>query len=138
MTFLNCLNIKNLITNSSVLCNKLYKFLFWITLIAVLYFAFAPNLCIGPHFENSDKYKHMFAFFVLTNFFVYAYKKSFKQVWFWMFVLGIFIEFVQYFEPTRESSFFDLLADVVGILIATIFIWIEKSFFKLNYKKDKR
>jgi len=137
MSFLDCLSIKSLIGNSPVQCRKLYKFLFWTTLSVVFYFALSPHTCVGPNFENTDKYKHILAFFVLTNFFIYAYKKGFKLAWFWMFALGAFIEIVQYFIPTRESSIFDILADAIGVFLATIFIWIEKRYFKLeSYKKE--
>jgi len=134
MSFWDCLHIKNLVTKPSAHCRNLYKILFWLTLIVIFYLAFAPNVSVGPEFENADKYKHTLAFFVLTNLFMYAYEKGFKLVWFWMLLIGIFIEVVQHFIPNRESSVFDILADGTGIFLATIFkIWIEK-----NYEKDKR
>ena len=90
-----------------------YRTLFWILLFVIFFLAFLPDANIGPDFRYADKFKHAAAFLVLTLLYIGGY--GMERVWMAMLATGIFIETVQYFLPYRDASFYDLMADAVGI-----------------------
>lgn len=94
---------------------KLYfaKIAFFICLISIEYLATTSR-----HFEvvelSYDKLNHIFAFavlFVLLS----AFKLSFTCKVVILFLFGLQIEIVQSFLPFRSFSFYDILADIIGI-----------------------
>ena len=94
-----------------------YKTLFFITVIAVLYFATTANDHLDFDGEYVDKIKHIFAFFTLSlllNRSSSTYDARIRNVTA-LLLFGIFIEFIQYFIPYRETSVYDVIADLVGI-----------------------
>ncbi|NEW60975.1 hypothetical protein GSY74_06725 [Sulfurovum sp. bin170] len=97
---------------------KYYKVLFYITVIAVFILAITPS----SHRDvvpNMDKILHMLAFFVLSlelNRASSTMEHRLRNMGL-LVAFGIFIEFVQSLTPTREASFYDIVADVVGILL---------------------
>jgi VanZ family protein len=97
---------------------RLSKWLFWVALFTIFFLAFSPSADIGPDFEHVDKIKHAIAFLILTLLFMMAYRVGMVRAWFWMLLLGSLIEVVQYFLPYRDASLLDLMADMVGILVA--------------------
>ena len=97
-----------------------YKLLFFtFTLIVVFIFAVIPNDPILEEYSYADKIKHLFAFFTLS-FLLNRASSDIAQRFRNMSALllfGIFIEFVQYYLPTRTTSIEDIFADVAGILL---------------------
>ncbi len=89
------------------------RILFWSALFVIFYLAFSPDVDIGPDFDNADKLKHAAAFAVLTLLCLVGYRR--RNVWMQMLAIGVFIEAVQYFLPYRDASFYDIIADAVGI-----------------------
>lgn|GEM_PF-412887 len=89
--------------------------------------------------ENLDRVYHTFEYSILTLLVYYALKKTEDKtvrenaILTSMFVLiiGILDELHQIFIPTRFCSFFDLLADGIGISLMIIFILI----FQLSVRR---
>ncbi len=113
-----------------------YKLLFFtFTLIVVFIFAVIPNDPILEEYSYADKIKHLFAFFTLS-FLLNRASSNMVQRFRNMSALllfGIFIEFVQYYLPTRTTSIEDIFADVAGILLFQFsysFAKEVKDFFK--------
>ncbi len=96
------------------------KPLFWIALTgsyiaAILPQDMAPTL--GP---LSDKWTHFLAFAVLTLLLRLAYRVSWFQTTFLLFLYAVFIEVSQYFTPNRCAELLDVVADLIGIAIGLL------------------
>ena len=93
--------------------------MWWLAVLAVLVFCLMPssNLPDMPH--NSDKLEHALAFFVLTASAVQLYARPrLRAVGIGLLLLGAAIEVVQgALTADRSADPFDLLADVVGIVL---------------------
>jgi VanZ family protein len=95
---------------------------FWIPLAICTYLAFDPS---PPEsvFRVSDVALHAFAFTYLTFALSLAHR---HQHWLlpaaWMLAYGLFIEFVQAFEPERSAELKDLLVDSAGICLGLLLV----------------
>jgi VanZ family protein len=97
---------------------KYYKILFYISLITVFIIAVTPGAEIEV-IPNSDKILHIFAFFILSlelNRASATMGHRFRNMGA-LLAFGIFIEFAQSFTPNRTASLYDVIADVIGILL---------------------
>lgn len=113
-----------------------FKILFYIAVSVVLYLAIVPDNIEVPSIY-ADKIKHASAFFVLSlllNRASSTLKHRLRNMGA-LLLFGIFIEFVQYFVPNRQSSFDDVIADFVGIVLFQLFY----SFIKfIQEQRQKR
>jgi len=66
-----------------------------------------------------DKLFHMLAYFTLTAWFVQIFHaRRHLNLWAIAFLcLGLSMEFVQSFEPTRSAEFADMLANAIGVTL---------------------
>ena len=106
----------------------LVRSLFWIGLGVIFYFAFSPDADIGPDFDQSDKLKHALAFGVLALLLQESYLFMIPIAISILFGIGLFIETVQWFLPYRDASFWDLIADGVGVALGLwLRQWLQKA-----------
>jgi VanZ family protein len=113
---------------------KYYKVLFYITVIAVFALAILPNGNDSIHIN--DKILHATAFFVLSlelNRASSTVKHRLRNI-IALLIFGIFIEFAQSLTPAREASFYDVVADLVGILIFQILYFTLKFYHQQHIK----
>lgn len=102
--------------------NKLFKVLFFLSIVVVLVITQMPNITIEQKIENQDKIHHCITFFVLFIQGYLAYKKPFNTAVF-LFLYGIAIESLQEFLPfNRTGDLKDLMANGLGILFGYLFI----------------
>jgi len=112
-----------------------YKILFYIATLTVLYLAIVPDNITIPTIY-ADKIKHASAFFVLSlllNRASSTIQHRFRNMGA-LLLFGLFIEILQSFFPNRDSSFADLLADAVGILLFQLLY----ALFKLIREKIQK
>jgi len=97
--------------------------------------AFAPNYNALPDFVSfSDLLNHALAFMVLFILMQLAYPEyTHKERIVLLLIYAIFIEFVQYFLPTRCASSSDVFADTFGLLIGFLFRKLTKKVNSLIY-----
>jgi len=116
-----------------IMKKKYYKVLFFITSFVVFVLAIVPNDQIDLGMDNADKLKHFTAFFVLSLLLNRASSTIAHRLRNMGALLGfgIFIEVVQLFFPTRESSIEDIIADSVGILVFQLLLSLVR-FFRLK------
>ncbi len=113
------------------------KFLTLFIVISILFLALSPeNLGFTlVDFKNSDKLKHVFAFFVLSYFLYKTFYRLTRNQKFLLLVFFAFlIEFLQIFS-NRESSLMDFLASVFGICLYLVVDKVLKrrdSFDKMD------
>ena len=102
------------------------KLIFYSYIAIIMYLSFAPVSYVG---SDSDKVNHILAFIVFAVLFEFTYRLN--KILFCVaagLVFGVFIEFVQYFLPYRSCDFFDVLADISGILIGFFIVIYLKKF----------
>lgn len=107
----------------------LFRALFLAALLTITTLAFLPNYDNLPEIVSlSDILNHTIAFFVLYLLMEYAYftTKTLKKLSFFL-IYATFIEVVQYFLPTRCADFYDIIADMVGVLLALFLLKKIKS-----------
>jgi len=98
---------------------KHFKLLFFSTAIVVFILATVGNDHILIHHDYADKIKHITAFFTLSlllNRSSSTIKHRLRNMVALLF-FGFLIEVAQYFIPSRDSDWMDILADFVGILL---------------------
>lgn len=115
--------------------SNLFKSALYINFIVIEYLALTPQ-----HIEVLDglwdKQNHLTAFFVLFILlsFAYAHFSTLKKIAL-LLLVGFQIEAIQYFIPGRSSSFMDIVADSIGIIIGVIvyrmLCWLRESFKRL-------
>lgn len=121
----------------------LYTALFWTGLI--LYFCLKnANELKQIEIPNFDKFIHIVFHFVFTSlWFLYLKKKlvrsSYYRLMFFSllgsFVFGIAIELMQqYFTTTRSADIFDVLANLVGAILAAFSMFLLN---RINHLIDK-
>jgi len=101
--------------------------------LIVLYFAIIPDNVTIPSIY-ADKIKHATAFFTLSlllNRASSTIQHRLRNMGA-LLLFGIFIEFVQYFIPTRESDIDDIVADLTGIVL------FHLVYLFLKFIQDKR
>jgi len=120
-----------------------FKVIFFITVIFVLYNALTPPSGDAPLFDfpDGDKVLHASAFFVLSFLLNRASSTIHHRIRNMLSLLafGILIEFLQSFTTYRTVSFWDVMADLVGILLFQLTYSILKEIqFQRNKKKQKK
>ena len=98
---------------------KHFKLLFFATAIAVFILATVSNDHIHINHDYADKIKHITAFFTLSlllNRSSSTIEHRLRNMLALLF-FGFLIEVAQYFIPSRDSDWMDILADFVGILL---------------------
>lgn len=111
-----------------------FKFAFFTALICVEILSLLPK---SPEIilKSWDKFNHFLAFSTLFVLFNLAFKSVKFRVSFALLLLfGIQIEIVQSFTPNREFSFFDILADVVGLIFGILVLKFTNKLMKFRGK----
>lgn len=84
----------------------------------ILYTTLNPHPVVTESFDQEDKLYHALAFVALAVTMRLAFPRGawWAQVA-WALGIGIGIEVIQSFEPTRSGSVFDVMADAAGIAL---------------------
>lgn len=110
-----------------------------VTSVIVLSLASAPA-DLRLNFPYEDKVYHVFAYFTLMAWFSQIYHARFQRnVLALVFVfMGILLEYLQSFEPSRYAEFGDMLANTTGVALGFVvalsaarnyLVKIERLFF---------
>ena len=104
------------------------KKIFYFYLLIISLIAFTPNNA-GVN-TGGDKTNHILAFIVFTILYYLTFK-SYKKIFLYGIMFGIYIEIVQYFLPYRSCDFLDIIVDILGLFLGTILILIEKKLLNI-------
>ncbi len=115
---------------------KLFKYLYYFSLIALFILYLFPGSLIGyffygdlgkqPNLVNNPigtSINHLFCFMYLTVLAVICNLKQtqiFSSIYF-IFFISIFLEILHYLIPNRAFELYDLLANISGVLIIFFF-----------------
>lgn len=93
-----------------------WKALFGILLVGLFYFTLTPNPPTPIKILNADKFYHFVAFTILTFVFKLAFRKIKTLIIFFIpTLLGVGIEIIQIYMPTRSFGLDDIIADFIGV-----------------------
>ncbi len=105
---------------------------------AIFYLSFSnePGLL---HVENGDKYGHFLAYFVLMGWFGLAYPSipCCLTAAFLFSGMGVCIELLQQFTPTRAFEWLDIVASVCGVAVALTLLMIGPVVTELGPLKRR-
>ena len=101
-----------------------------------------PNLTLNPYYTPMPKnlytlasiINHFIAYFCLTMFGLCLYVRSryLQKIVYLIFFLSIFLEVLQLIAPRRVFEFYDVFANLAGVLLAYFLIKVYK--FWNSYK----
>jgi len=123
-----------------ILNKKYFKFLFFSTAFVVFILAIVSNDHISLDSDYADKIKHISAFFTLSlllNRSSSSIEKRLRNM-LALLLFGFFIEVVQYFIPSRDSDWMDVLADFIGIVLFQLsYSFLKTTQYFINRAKIK-
>jgi VanZ family protein len=101
--------------------SKTWKFLLLIIGLVLLYVTLMPSVHVHSHFRHMDKVFHFIGF----GAFAFALMLAFPRLKvYWVILvsmgLGVSVEIIQSFIPRRAFSYWDMVADLFGILFAVL------------------
>ena len=114
-----------------IINNKTYRNLFILAVIGTLILTFSFPVGLAKTGMINDKFAHASAFFVLA--FLYSHSQGSQFVYKAILSLaafGFMIELIQYFLPWRSFSWFDWLADIVGIISYDFIHRLKRTWLK--------
>ena len=103
----------------------IYQVLFFIVLGLGIYLGMRPGPPPTPFkFSMVDSVYHAGGLFVCTLLSYLAYP---RWRWWWrgalMFAVGVAVEYVQSFHPTRSAELGDIYANTVGVVLGLVVVW---------------
>jgi len=115
--------IKKLLERNALLIAIIATIVLGIASLSVM-----PKIDLGFKIKSSDKYLHAIAYFTLTTIWFFAFREKIKKYNFKLILIlaliiyGIIIEVLQgSITNYRTADFYDEIANMFGILIATLF-----------------
>ncbi len=106
--------------------------------LVLLYVTLMPNVHVHSPYRHMDKVFHFMGF----GAFAFATTLAFPLLkTYWVILvsmgLGISVELIQSFIPRRAFSYWDMVADLVGILFALLVVaiirWMIKKLTQSNF-----
>ncbi len=96
-------------------------------IIAYLSLSHIPKFNFGLKIESGDKYLHALAYFFLSIIWYFAFQKKIKKINFKIYLIITLIVYGTILEALqngitnyRTGDFYDVLANSVGVLLATL------------------
>ena len=88
-----------------------------------------PNLIHNP-FGTIINHFICYAYVSLLGFLIYSGKKNFQKLVYSMFFLSAILELLQYIIPNRSLQLGDLIANILGVIVAYFVVKIYLFFSK--------
>ena len=119
------------------------KYIFHISVLILIIISLYPGSLIGYLFygdlskqpdlvENpfGTSINHFFCYFMISllGFFVYLKNKNFKKIVYSLFFLSIILESFHFILPFRSFQAWDLLANILGVIVAYSLVKIYLLF----------
>ena len=89
-----------------------------------------PNLVHNP-FGTTINHFICYVYVSLLGFFIYSEKKNFQKLVYSMFFLSAILELLHFIIPNRSFQLGDLIANILGVIVAYSVVKIYLFFSKL-------
>jgi len=124
---------------------KFLKFIFHVSVILLIIISLYPGSLLGYLFYGDSSQQpnliqnpfgtsinHFFYYFYITilGLLVYLRTNSFKKLTYSLFFLSIILEILQFIVPNRAFQLYDLIANLLGVLVAYFLIKIYLYLIK--------
>ena len=116
---------------------KLLKYLFFFSIFFLFLLYVLPGELIEFNlpkertvFQGSIKHFYYFSYLTSLGLFVYLKEKNYLKIVFLLFLMSVFVEFIHLYVPSREFSYYDILANVLGYLFGFLLITLVKKYIK--------
>ena len=124
---------------------KFLKFIFHVSVILLIIISLYPGSLLGHLFYGDSSQQpnliqnpfgtsinHFFYYFYITilGLLVYLRTNSFKKLTYSLFFLSIILEILQFIVPNRAFQLYDLIANLLGVLVAYFLIKIYLYLIK--------
>lgn len=108
------------------------KILFYLCLFLIVLLSLVPqdinSLLSGMRFTKSGFFQHVFGYFVLSAIACQAFEKNnIRIILSGILILSVGLEIIQYALPTRTFNIYDLLANLIGVLVVVIKILFDQK-----------
>ena len=125
--------------------NIILKYIFKISLVLLIIISLYPGSLIGYFFYGDlekqpnlisnpfDESINHFIYYFYVSFLgliLYAKNKNFKKIVYTLFFLSVILEFIHIAIPKRSFQFYDLFANILGVLVAYFAVKIYLLFNK--------
>ena len=105
----------------------------WLGIVAVFVFSLGPASTLPTAMQHADKLVHLASYGILMFWWAQLYTVSRERVRLAiaLVLLGIIIEWLQGFTPTRQSDVLDALANTIGILLGWLLAHRSANLLRL-------
>jgi VanZ family protein len=125
--------------------NIILKYIFKISLVLLIIISLYPGSLIGYFFYGDlekqpnlisnpfgESINHFIYYFYVSflGLILYAKNKNFKKIIYTLFFLSVILEFFHIAIPKRSFQFYDLFANILGVLVAYFVVKIYLLFNK--------
>ncbi len=116
--------------------NTFAKILSWLWLLTIAYLSLTPQILSPISFDQIDKVLHLGSYGLATLLVLISYPFANKlHIIFSLFAYSLSMELGQLFVENRFFEFYDLLANLTGILIATYLVKVPPLIKHLKVEK---
>ena len=116
--------------------NTFVKILSWLWLLTIAYLSLTPQIQSPISFDQIDKVLHLGSYGLATLLVLISYPFANKlRIIFSLFAYSLSMELGQLFVENRFFEFYDLLANLTGILIATYLVKVPPLIKHLKVEK---
>ena len=113
---------------------KKWQVIFWLNTSLLLFLTLSPPIDSGVSLAHADKIFHFIGFGAFSFFLFLGYPRLVPKLNILVsLILGLVVEIAQNHIPHRGFDYLDLVADLLGSLVAVIFLVILKRFLPPNH-----
>lgn len=116
----------------------LNRLLLFIWSCVIIFFSIAPDGYRGQSFlanlavTDSGFFLHVLGYFIFGSIIFFSIKKRIGLYLLGVFLIGLLLEFVQIFIPTRTFNMYDVLGNGIGVLCVALIVLFSKILLKQN------
>ena len=130
-----------IVNNPELRYRKLWLVIGYAMIVIVVYLSLTSDpIQIDTSLPYQDKLLHMLAYFALTFWFMQIYHIR-QHVMFWLIMflfLGVFMEYLQGFDPGRYAEAGDMVANVLGVAVALALSRTRMRFMLTGFERYLR
>ncbi len=116
----------------------IWLFIGYLLISLVVYLSLTSNpVDVELSIPYEDKFFHCLAYFVLMAWFAQIYHRSLQRnmIALTFVIMGVVLEYLQSFDPTRMSEFADMIANSTGVVLGLMLALTKAKFTLVHFEK---